>query len=195
MTHIKTTLTILFLGVCTATAAQEVRHARVTSVVPIESMQQHNELRNTCTRVSVPVYHDVPVQVLVDTPVVSHVQTNPAAPLIGMLIGAAIGNRAFSGDARVAGTFLGAAVGTSIGENSSRSTYISSHPTYVTQYRRELREIQYRDECRPYHETVYRNVVVGYNVTFTLNGVSKTVVMNSRPGEFVKVITSTSIEP
>lgn len=194
MTHIKTTLTVLLLGVCTAVAAQEVRYARVTSVVPMESVHQFNEPRTVCTRVSVPSYHDVPVQVLVDTPVVSHVQTNPAAPLIGMLIGAAVGNRAFSGDARLAGTFLGAAVGTSIGESSSRSTYISSQPTYVTQYRREVRE-QYRDECRTHHETINRTVVVGYHVTYTLNGVSKTIVMNTRPGEFVKVVTSTSIEP
>lgn len=177
-----------------AATAQEVRYAKVLSVTPIETVQQFNEPRHTCTRVSVPVYHDVPVQVLVDTPVVSHVQTNSAAPILGMLIGAAIGNRAFSGDSRVAGTFLGAAVGTAIGESSSRGVYVSSHPTYVTQYRREV-IMQYRDDCRSWDQTINRTVITGYVVTYTLNGVSKQVIMNSRPGDHVKVITSTSIEP
>lgn len=173
--------------------AQEVRYARVVSVTPIETVQQFNEPRQTCNRVSVPVYQDVPVQVLVDNPVVVHTQTNPAAPVLGMLIGAAIGNRAFSGDARLAGTFLGAAVGTAVGENSSRTTYVTSQPTYVTQYRREV-TTQYRDDCRVWHQTINRTVVTGYSVTYMLDGVTKNVVMNSRPGDHVRIITSTFVE-
>lgn len=188
---IATALASLF---AVAANAQEIRYAKVLSVFPLESVHQFNEPRQICNRVSVPVYQDVPVQVLVESPVVSHTQTNPAAPLLGMLIGAAIGNRAFSGDARLAGTFLGAAVGTAVGESSSRTTYVTSHPTYVTQYRREM-TIQYRDECRIRHETVNRTVVVGYNVTYQLDGINKTVVMNSHPGEYVKVITSTTVVP
>lgn len=176
-----------------AANAQEIRYGRVISVTPLESVHQFNEPRHICTRVSVPVYQDVPVQVLVDTPVVTHTQTNPAAPVLGMLIGAAIGNRAFSGDARLAGTFLGAAVGTAVGESSSRTTYVTTQPTYVTQYRREL-VMQSRDDCRIRHETINRTVVVGYNVTYTIDGTTKTVVMNSRPGDHVKIITSTIVE-
>lgn len=179
----------------TVASAQEVRYAKVVSVMPIESLRQMSEPRYECKRVPVSVYNDVPVQVLVNGPsVVTHTEPNSAAPIIGMLLGAAIGNRMFTGDARLAGTFLGATVGTAIGENSTRTTYVSSQPTYVTQYRREM-TVQYRDECINYDATVYRNVVVGYNVTYTLNGVTKTVVMNTRPGEYVKVITSTVIEP
>lgn len=191
----KTKLIVSLLAslIATSVAAQEVRYARVVSVVPMESVQQFNEPRHICNRVSVPVYQDVPVQVLVETPIVTQTQTNPAAPVLGMLIGAAIGNRAFSGDARLAGTFLGAAVGTAVGENSSRTTYVTTQPTYVTQYRREV-TMQYRDDCRIRHETINRTVVVGYNVTYTIDGTTKTVVMNSRPGDHVKIITSTIVE-
>lgn len=193
----KTKMSVAALAAIVACAshAQTVHYGKVVSVTPIETMHQVTEPRSVCTQVQVPIYHDVPVQVLVETPVVSHVQTNPAAPVIGMLIGAAIGNRAFSGDARFAGTFLGAAVGTAVGESASRHTYVTSQPVYVTQYRRELKDIRYRDECRTVYESVYRSVVSGYSVTYTLNGVSKNVVMNSRPGDYVKVITSTTVEP
>lgn len=191
----KTSIATLVAMIAFSSHAQTVQYGKVTAVSPIETMVQVTEPRSVCTQVQVPIYHDVPVQVLVETPVVSQVQTNPAAPVLGMLIGAAIGNRAFSGDARLAGTFLGAAVGTSLGETSSRHTIVTTQPTYVTQYRRELKDVRYRDECRTIYESVVRSVVNGYNVTYTLNGTSKTVVMNSRPGDFVKVITSTTIEP
>lgn len=183
----------VFLASCAV--AQEVRFARVVSVTPVEGVEQVSEPRNVCTKVQVPIYRDVPVQVLVETPVVSHVQTNPGMPLVGMVIGAAVGNRAFSGDARIAGTLLGAAVGTAIGENASRHTYVTTHPTYVTQYRREVRAVRYRDECAIVYEPVYRSVVTGYNVAYSLDGVIRNVVMNSRPGDYVKVVTSTMVEP
>lgn len=188
------TLTIAFLMTAVAACsafAQNVRLAKVVSVVPIETMQQSYELRPVCTRTSVPVYREVPVHV--DAPVVqTHVQRDSAAPLLGMLLGAAIGGNVFRGDAKVAGAILGGAVGYGVGNDSATIT-TTSQRGYVTTYRTELVGYQDKEVCQTVYENTYRAVVTGYHVTFILDNVRRTVIMNTKPADYVRVITSSTV--
>lgn len=195
----KTKLNFLLISALFTTVAyaQEIKHAKVISVSPIESLVQSYEPRNVCVKVQVPVYKTVPYQVRVDTPVVTYRETrDSAAPILGMLVGAAIGNRVFNGDARFAGTFLGASVGYGLASgNSSHQAQVVNQTSYVTEFRREFQGVTIQDECRQENTLVHKNITTGYNVTYMLNGVNRTVVMNSHPGEYVRVITTTTVEP
>lgn len=186
-------LAFLMTSVACSALAQSTRLAKVVSVVPIETMQQSYELRPICTRTSVPVYREVPVHV--ETPVVqTHVQRDSAAPLIGMLLGAAIGGNVFRGDAKVAGAILGGAVGYGVGNDSATVTTTTTvQRGYATTYRTELVGYQDKESCQTVYENTYRPVVTGYHVTFVLDNARRTVIMNTKPGDYVRVITSTTV--
>lgn len=189
----KVLLVAMTMAVSAAATAQNVRLAKVISVTPIETMQQSYELRPVCTRTSVPVYREVPVHT--EAPVVqTHVQRDTAAPLLGMLLGAAIGGHVFRGDAKVAGTILGGAVGYGVGNDSASTvTTTTVQRGYSTSYRTELVGYQEKEICQTVYENTYRPVISGYRVTFVLDNVQRTVTMSSRPADYVKVVTSTTV--
>lgn len=189
----KVLLVAMTMAVSAAATAQNVRLAKVISVTPIETMQQSYELRPVCTRTSVPVYREVPVHT--EAPVVqTHVQRDTAAPLLGMLLGAAIGGHVFRGDAKVAGAILGGAVGYGVGNDSASTvTTTTVQRGYSTSYRTELVGYQEKESCQTVYENTYRPVISGYRVTFLLDNVQRTVTMSSRPADYVKVVTSTTV--
>lgn len=164
-------------------AQERVQLARVISVSPIETHERSLELSAPiCTIVSTPVQRVVPV--------VRDVQVrDPAVPAMAALLGAVIANQAFRGsDARAAGTLLGASVGYAAADGYA--------PSRSIEYRTEIHYEQ-RESCRTEYVPVFRPVITGYRVTFIHRGTQTTIVMNSHPGEYVKIVTSTSyrIEP
>lgn len=173
----KLLLGLLSTVVSLSAVAQEVRYARVISVTPLESRSVVPETRQHCRKVMVPIYNSY------------HVQDNQngLSPALGMLIGAAIGNQAFRGDARLAGTFLGAAVGHGVASSDRQSTY-----------RNEFVGYQERVDCsESRQEWVPRVTITGYQVSYSIDGQIRTTVLNSYPGEYVRIVTSTSyrVEP
>lgn len=162
-----------------AANAQEVRFARVVSVVPIEKMFSSYELVGPiCTTRMVPVERQVPVYRDV---------YDSGSPVAGMIIGAVIGNRLFdsSSSSRTAGTIVGAVVGSSIASDTRRT---------IVEYRTEIHYVENRT-CERRSELVTRPVIDGYSVTYEMDGILRNVKMKSRPGDFIRITTTTTIDP
>ena len=182
---IKTTIASLLALTCISVAAQEQVHlARVLSVSPVYTQQVSQELSAPiCTITHVPSYRRVPV--------FRDVQVrDSAAPAVAALVGALIANQAFRGsDARAAGTLLGASVGFAAADGYATQRGVVEYHTEV--------HYEQQQSCRTEYVPVYRNVISGYRVTFAHRGTQTTIVMNSHPGEYVKIVTSTSyrVEP
>lgn len=172
-------LTLALASLFTVAAnAQEVRYARVVSVVPIEKMFSSYELTQPiCTTRMVPVERLVPIY--------RDVQ-DVGSPVAGMIIGAVIGNRLFdsSSSSRTAGTIVGAVVGSSIA---------SGHGRTIVEYRTEVHYVENRS-CERRSEFVTRPVIDGYNVTYEMDGILRSVKMKNRPGDYLRVVTTTTIE-
>ncbi len=180
MKLIKTTLAAMLMSVCVSAIAHEKVHlARVVSVSTIETHEKSLELSAPiCTLTSVPTYRQVPVYR--NVPV-----RDASAPAFAALVGAVIANQAFRGsDARAAGTLLGASVGYAAADGYASNRTIVEYQTEV--------HYETRESCRTEYVPVFRPVITGYRVTFVHNGVQNTVTMRNHPGEYVRIVTSTS---
>lgn len=179
---IKTTIASLLAFACASASAQEQVHlAKVIHVSPIQTQQVSHELSAPiCTYTPVPMYRRIPV--------VRDVQArDSSAPVVAALIGAVIANQALRGsDGRVAGTLIGASVGYAAADGYSQNRGVVEYQTEV--------HYEHRESCRTEYVPVYRNVITGYRVTFINRGIQTTVVMNSHPGEYVKIVTSYRVE-
>lgn len=180
---IKTTIASLLAFACVSASAQEQVHmARVIHVSPIQTQQMSHELSAPiCTYTSVPTHRRIPV--------VREAQVrDPAVPAMAALLGAVIANQALRGsDGRVAGTLIGASVGYAAADGYSSNRGVVEYHTEV--------HYEQRESCRTEYVPVYRNVITGYRVTFINRGIQTTVVMNSHPGDYVKIVTSYRVEP
>lgn len=175
----KTIVSAIALAMSASAMADEVSYARVTSVIPIQENFTSYEVVPVCGIVSVPVTRQVPVY--------TEQTISRGDPVLGALVGAAIGSQLFRGDAgsRVAGGFLGAAIGSSFAEGSTRR---------IVEYRTEVHYEQQR-VCRERSELVTRVISSGYQVTYEFKGVRQQTRMNTHPGEFVRIVTTQRIEP
>lgn len=188
MTKTKTIIAALTLAFSGCAFAQESAIlAKVVSVTPIETMRPSIELTApVCSITYVQVARTVAVPVFREQPAPS--------PLLGMIVGAAIGSQVFKGDGRAAGTLLGAAVAYgALGGNAQPHNY--GHQTYqnAVQYQTQY-VMEPRESCQTFHETVYKPVISGYRVTYILNGQTNTIMMNRHPGEHVRIVTSYRVE-
>lgn len=176
----KTLIALGLLSVSvTALAQQSVVYAPVLSVEPVHKMYSSYELSDPiCRTVTVPVERRVPVHREVVT------QGNP---VLGMIVGAVIGNQIFHGGdgARTAGTLLGSAVGHSLADDRRH---------IVTEYHTEIHYVEQRS-CERESQFVTRPVLDGYNVTYEYQGVIRQIFMKRHPGAHVKITTSYRVEP
>ena len=175
----KTIVSAIALAMSVSAMADEVSYARVLSVIPVQENFTSYEVVPVCGTMSVPVTRQVPVY--------TEQTTSRGDPVLGALLGAAIGSQMFRGDtgSRVAGGFLGAAIGSSLAEGSTRR---------IVEYRTEVHYEQQRT-CQERSELVTRSIQSGYQVTYEFRGVRRMIRMNSHPGEFVKIVTTQRVEP
>lgn len=153
-----------------------VRSFPVVKVDPIVEKQYYNVVQHVCSTNHVPMYRDVPIT--------QSVEPSPSAPLVGLLIGAAIGNSMAKGNNRTPATLAGAAIGYNIGSSPSNRVvgYTTEHVGYHQQ-----------NHCQPISQTHSRDIIIAYNVTYDENGTFRTITSRSHPGQYVTVVTSTRI--
>lgn len=177
---LKLFITSLALAVSAGATAQEVTYAPVISVSPIERQFTSYELTEPiCTITQVPVERRIPVY--------REVIRDSSAPLLGMIVGAAIGHHlARGGDNRAIGTVLGAGVGYTMVDNQRYSQ--------IVEYRTEI-HYENRQSCSRRSELVTRNIVDGYRVVYEFQGIQRVITMKSHPGAHVKIVTSHQITP
>ena len=148
-----------------------VRYANVVSVEPIQHREAYSETRHLCSTNNVPIYDSVPIY--------QHREPNPHAPLIGMLLGAAVGVSATKGDARIVGGMAGAAIGHSMGSTPSRN---------VVGYSTQISGYQQVQNCQTVHVPLERFAVIGYRVTYNDRNELKTVTMSHHPGSMIRIV-------
>lgn len=153
-----------------------VRHFPVIKVDPVVEKQYYNVTQHVCTSTQVPLYRDIPVT--------QTVESSPSAPLVGLIVGAAIGNKIASKDYRTGATVAGAIIGHSIGSQPSNRVvgYTQQHVGY-----------HQINNCQPVSQTHSRDVIIAYQVTYDENGVFRTITSRTHPGQYVKVVTSTRV--
>jgi uncharacterized protein YcfJ len=176
----KLILSLLAASLSACATAQEVSYAPVISVTPIERQFTSYELTEPiCTTVQVPVERRIPVY--------REVVRDSSAPLLGMIVGAAIGHHlARGGDNRAIGTVLGAGVGYTMVDNQRYSQ--------IVEYRTEI-HYENRQSCNRRSELVTRNIVDGYRVVYEFQGLQRVITMKSHPGAHVRIVTSHQVTP
>lgn len=153
-----------------------VRHYPVIKVDPVVEKQYYNVTQHVCTSTQVPLYRDIPVT--------QTVEPSPSAPLVGLIVGAAIGNKVASREHRTGATVAGAIIGHSIGSSPSNRVvgYTQQHVGY-----------HQINNCQPVSQTHSRDVIIAYQVTYDQYGVYRTITTRTHPGQYVKVVTSTRV--
>jgi uncharacterized protein YcfJ len=175
--------TILVLSLATAalsSAAQSsTEYIPVLSTTPIINQQSYVVQRPVCNVVTEPVYQTQPMYQQYQNP-------DQTAPVVGMILGAAIGSM-IPGGSQALNAFVGGTTGFMLGEGSRNTNVYVGQQTGVVGYRNF-------QNCYTTSETLYRDVIIGYNVTYTQNGITKTVTLPRNPGTHIRVVTSTSIQ-
>ena len=99
--------------------------------------------------------------------------------LLGGVLGGVVGNQVGQGHGNTAATAAGAIAGAIIGDRVANPTN--------QQAQQNAQMPQMRDErhCRQVEN--YRDVIRGYNVTYSYNGKNVTTRMSSQPGDTVRV--------
>lgn len=159
--------------------AQGIRLATVTHVEPVRHTEVISVPRRVCSAQTVPVYNTVPV-------VQTYRDPNSIAPVVGLIVGAAIGYHAM-GSAPGLGAMLGGSVGYSIGDHAR-----TSHPYWTGQ---TVSTVTYHNlsSCYVHHETMEVMRTIGYRVTYELDGIKSAVVMATHPGSHIRIVTR--VEP
>ena len=161
-----------------ASAAQtSTEYIPVLSVTPVINSQSYVVQRPVCTTVSEPVYQTQPMYQQYRNP-------DQSAPVVGMLLGAAIGAMIPGGNAAL-NAVVGGGTGYMLGEGSRTSNVYVGQQTGVVGYRNF-------QNCYNSSETLYRDVIIGYNVTYRYNGMIKMVTMMQHPGAHLRIVTTTS---
>ncbi|MET0378604.1 MAG: glycine zipper 2TM domain-containing protein [Spongiibacteraceae bacterium] len=141
-----------------------VEYAPVTRVEPVYESREIVQPQEQCWTEQVPVRSNAP-----------HSYT---APILGAIIGGALGNSLGHHDSnKKVGTVVGAALGGSIGRDIG--------------YRNSggYQQVSYRDEeiCRTVAHSSYREEVVGYRVSYRYHGRDYTTEMPYDPGARIPV--------
>lgn len=159
--------------------AQNVRHAPVVSVEPVQHREVVSVPRRVCNTHTVPVYNSTPVYQTYRDP-------NSPAPIVGMLIGAVVGYHGVA-SAPGLGALAGGAIGYSVGDHVR-----STHPYWTGQ---TVPTVTYHNQlhCQTQYETLEANRTIGYRVTYEIDGIRNTLIMTSHPGSHVRLVTR--VEP
>lgn len=108
--------------------------------------------------------------------------------ILGAVIGAAVGNQVGkrgSSSGRRAATVAGALLGGSLGrDNRKRNDQARYHGDYNDYHHAEYKTVR---QCETFHETRYKNKVVGYDVKYRYRGKVYSTRMNENPGKRIKV--------
>ncbi len=98
--------------------------------------------------------------------------------LLGMVIGGALGNAVGNNNSsRKVGTVVGAILGGSIARDVSRANDARNSTVYV----------ETEERCRTVYNTREEEKLVGYDVSYSYNGIERTVRMPEDPGATVRV--------
>ncbi len=98
--------------------------------------------------------------------------------LLGMVIGGALGNAVgHNHSSRKVGTVVGAILGGSIAGDISRANDARNSTVYV----------ETEERCRTVYNTREEEKLVGYDVSYSYNGIERTVRMPEDPGATVRV--------
>ena len=162
-----------------AVAQSSTEYIPVLSTTPVINQQAYTVQRPVCNIVSEPVYQTQPVYQQYRNP-------DQSAPVVGMILGAAIGAM-IPGGSQALNAVVGGTTGYMLGEGSRNSNVYIGQQTGVVGYRNF-------QNCYNSSETLYRDVIIGYNVTYRYNGITKTVTLPQNPGPYIRIVTSTSIQ-
>lgn len=175
--------TILALSMALASlssmAQSNTEFVPVLSATPVINQQSYSIQRPVCNVVTEPVYQTQPIYQQYRNP-------DQSAPVFGMILGAAIGAM-IPGGSQAVNTIVGGTTGLILGESSRNTNVYVGQQTGVVGYRNF-------QNCYSTSETLYRDVIIGYNVTYTYNGITKTVTLPRNPGTHIRIVTSTSIQ-
>ena len=175
--------TILALSLATAAltsmAQSSTEYIPVLSATPIINQQAYTVRRPVCNTITEPVYQTQPIHQQYQNP-------DQSAPVVGMILGAAIGAM-IPGGSQALNAVVGGTTGFMLGEGSRNTNVYVGQQTGIVGYR----NIQ---NCHNITETLYKDVIVGYNVTYVHNEITKTVTMPRNPGASIRIVTSTTIQ-
>tara|TARA_R100001369_G_scaffold92422_2_gene137456 strand:- start:15644 stop:16135 length:492 start_codon:yes stop_codon:yes gene_type:complete len=147
---------ILLVGFLCASSAVHAEtynvNAEVININPVYNRVTYSDPVNSCHDVSVPVYQNTG-------------QSNPINTLFGAIFGGAIANHLGGGSGKDAMTVLGAIMGAEVAQNNSRT---------VSGYQKSQR-------CRTKYVRRVENVVRGYNVTYSWNGLTGVAYTKHKP--------------
>jgi len=147
----------------------------VTKVVPIESQYETYIQQQVCRNVTVPKVTYEPIY---------ETRRSVAAPIMGALVGGAITRGITKGSHRNEAAAVGALLGAYTQRNKTVEVEVGRREHVV-----HVQERQCQIESRP--ET--RTETTGYRVTYEFEGESNTVVMDRKPGQFVRLRTEVSV--
>jgi uncharacterized protein YcfJ len=157
------------------TVSIPVQHQRlypVVSVVPVEHTQSFPETNHVCRYETVPMYRNVPVTS-------TSYQNNPNTGL-GTLVGAVIGGAIVPKGDVLAGVLVGGALGHAATSQPVVTTTVHGHTTEFVGYR----DVK---KCEVVHGSYQKRVIIGYNVTYSDNGVLNTITTTRHPGSHIRL--------
>ena len=98
--------------------------------------------------------------------------------ILGMIVGGALGNAVGNNSSsRKVGTVVGAILGGSVARDVSRANDARNSRVYV----------ETEERCRTVYNTRQQEKLVGYDVSYSYNGIERTVRMSDDPGSTVRV--------
>jgi len=157
------------------TVSIPVQHQRlypVVSVVPVEHAQSFPQTNHVCRQEAVPMYRNVPVTS-------TSYQNNPNTGL-GTLVGAVIGGAIVPKADVLAGVIVGGVIGHAATSQPTVTTTVHGYTTEFVGYR----DIQ---KCEVVHGSYEKKVIIGYNVTYSDNGVLNTITTTRHPGSHIRL--------
>ena len=140
-------------------AGTEIITVPVIDVQPVTQRVGVPQTQRVCT------VENVPVQTTVNTSTAGDVIT-------GAIIGGVIGHQIGDGRQRKDNRNIGAVLGGMIGGSSKNQTIVGQRQV---------------EQCQNQTTYVYENRIRGYEVTYELEGQTKTVRMNRDPGSYIRV--------
>lgn len=169
----------LALPALSAMAQSSTEYIPVLSTTPVINQQSYTVQRPVCNVVTEPVYQTQPIYQQYRNP-------DQSAPVVGTILGAVVGAM-IPGGSQALNVVVGAGAGYMLGEGSRNTNVYVGQQTGVVGYRNF-------QNCYTTSETLYRDVIIGYTVTYKYNGITKTVTLPQNPGQFIRIVTSTSIQ-
>lgn len=157
---------VALLAAQSAAAATTYDEAEVTAVRPIYRVVEISSPQQECWEEEV-VRQDI-----------RHRDRSYTPGILGMVIGGALGNAVGNNSSsRKVGTVVGAVLGGSIARDIGRANDTRNSTVYVDT----------EERCRTVYNTREEEKLVGYDVSYSYNGVERTVRMPDDPGATVRV--------